>query len=136
MVPSLAPWNVPPSSLSLLKRDVHVWRASFHQLGALYDSFEEVISKDEQAKAHRYKFEDNRREYIIARGFLRFLLGGYLKESPGSLRFFYNPYGKPALMPGNGSGTINFNLSHAPRLCGVRVYTQSRGRHRYRAYSS
>ena len=88
MVPSLPSWCVPPPRLSLSANDVHVWRASFYQLGALYDSFEGVISVDEQAKARRYKFEDNRREYILGRGFLRFLLGGYMNQTPDKLRFF------------------------------------------------
>ena len=113
MVPSRLSWCVPPPRLSLSVKDVHVWRASFHQLGALYESLEEVISHDERVKAQRYKFEDNRREYILGRGFLRFLLGGYLKEPPEKLRFFYNPYGKPALYHQNGSESIHFNLSHA-----------------------
>ena len=113
MVPSAPTWCVPPRTLSLSEREVHVWRASFHQLDALYESFEEVISVDEQAKARRYRFDEHRREYITARGFLRFLLGAYAGQNPQELKFLYNPFGKPSLYNINGSHRITFNLSHA-----------------------
>lgn len=113
MVPSVPTWTVPPTSLTLFNQQVHVWRASFHQLDALYESLEEVISVDEKAKARRYRFENNRREYITARGFLRFLLGSYAKQNPQDLKFLYNPFGKPSLYTSPQSQRITFNLSHA-----------------------
>ena len=113
MVPSVPTWCIPPRSLSLTEREVHVWRASFHQLDALYESLEEVISVDERSKARRYRFENNRREYITARGFLRFLLGSYAGKNPKDLKFLYNPFGKPALYDPQSNYRITFNLSHA-----------------------
>ena len=113
MVPSPPSWRTPPERLSLSTNDVHVWRASFHQLDALYESLEEVISVDERAKAKRYRFEDNRRDYILARGFLRFLLGLYTGQTPNELRFLYNPFGKPALAHVKNNRRITFNISHA-----------------------
>lgn len=113
MVPSVPAWRVPPRALSLSENEVHVWRASFHQLYALFESFEEVISVDEQAKARRYRFEDNRKEYITARGFLRFLLGAYAGQNPQDLKFLYNPFGKPSLYNTTNQVQVKFNLSHA-----------------------
>lgn len=113
MVPSVPTWRIPPQQLSLSEQEVHVWRASFHQLDALHESFEAVISSDERAKARRYRFEDNRREYITARGFLRFLLSAYASQKPADLKFVYNPFGKPSLFTKNGQQHISFNLSHA-----------------------
>ena len=105
-------WCVPPPTLSLSEGDVHVWRASFHQLDALLESFEDVISVDERAKARRYRFDDHRKEYISARGFLRFLLGAYTHQDPKDLKFLYNPFGKPALYPSSERPQVTFNLSH------------------------
>ncbi|MEM8487946.1 MAG: 4'-phosphopantetheinyl transferase superfamily protein [Bacteroidota bacterium] len=113
MTNPLPGWNTPPPSLSLTAGDVHVWRASFHELMPLLPHFKSLISVDEQMKAGRYRFEDNRDEYIIARGLLRHLLGSYLEQAPQSLQFFYNPYGKPALNLGTGENRLTFNLSHA-----------------------
>ena len=113
MVPSALSWCVPPANLKLVHSDVHVWRASFYQLFSYEEDFGELLSGDEQAKARRYRFEDNRREYIVGRGLLRHLLGCYLDQDPASLQFFYNAYGKPALMHTKGSEPLSFNVSHA-----------------------
>ena len=125
MSPSIPGWKIPPPSLELTTGDVHVWRASFHELMPLLNHFTALISPDEQMKAGRYKFDDNRAEYIIARGLLRHLLGSYLGQKPGNLRFFYNPYGKPALSNEAGTNRLTFNLSHAH---GYVMYVFTRGR--------
>ncbi len=125
IAPSISSWKIPPPSLQLTSTDVHVWRASFDQLMPLLHHFSEMISLDEQMKAGRYRFEDNRREYVIARGLLRHLLGSYLEQDPQSLQFFYNPYGKPALNGEAGANRLTFNLSHAH---GFILYVFTRGR--------
>lgn len=118
-------WKVPPPSLQLSSKDVHVWRASFHQLMPLLPYFRTLLSSDEQMKAGRYRFEDNRQEYIIARGLLRHLLGSYLGDDPHRLRFHYNAYGKPALSSEAGPERLTFNVSHAH---GFVLYVFTRGR--------
>ncbi len=125
MAPSLTGWNTPPPSLQLTTGDVHVWRASFQQLTPLLHHFNALLSQDEQMKAGRYRFDDNRDEYIIARGLLRHLLGSYLGQDAKGLRFFYNPYGKPALSNEAGQERLSFNLSHAH---GYILYVFTRGR--------
>ncbi len=125
MALSLPDWEIAPPSLQLTSGEVHVWRASFHQLMPLLNHFRSLISHDELMKSDRYRFQDNREEYIIARGLLRHLLGSYLGESPRSLRFFYNPYGKPALSNEAGENRLTFNLSHAH---GYVLYVFTRGR--------
>lgn len=124
-IPSLPGWKLPPASVQLTSNDVHVWRASFRQLKPLLRHFESLISPDERMKASRYRFEDNREEYIIARGLLRHLLGSYLGKKPASLQFFYNPYGKPAINSEAGNNRITFNLSHAH---GYILYVFTKGR--------
>ena len=118
-------WKIPPPSLELSSKDVHVWRASFHQLMPLLQYFKALLSTDEQMKAGRYRFEDNREEYIIARGLLRHLLGSYCTKDPRNLQFHYNPYGKPALSSEAGPHRLTFNVSHAH---GFVLYVFTRGR--------
>ena len=125
MVPSMNSWSTPPVSLELLGADVHVWRASFFRLTPFLAQLSAVVSEDERSKARRYKFEDNRTEYLLARGLLRRLLGNYLEEDPASLRFAYNPYGKPALVNQAGQNRLTFNVSHSH---GIVLYVFSRGR--------
>jgi 4'-phosphopantetheinyl transferase len=125
MVPTMPPWRRSPGSPSLYADEVHVWRASFHQLSDRIRHFESMISEDERSKARRYRFDDNREEYILGRGLLRQLIGGYLEQDPASVQFVYNPYGKPSLIGQGGPNRLTFNISHAH---GLVLCAFSRGR--------
>ena len=68
-----------------------------------------LLSEDELDRAGHFHFEKDRVAFILARGFLRTLLGRYLG---GEVRFVYGAHGKPALYRA-GPG---FNLSHTDGL--------------------
>ena len=125
MVPSATSWSTPPEDLELHHEEVHIWRASFYQLTPYLSQFEALLSSDERSRAQRYKFEENRSEYTLARGLLRNLLGLYQNADPLRLRFVYNPYGKPSLVGGAGQLGVSFNVSHSH---GIVLYAFSRNR--------
>jgi 4'-phosphopantetheinyl transferase len=108
-------WLTPPNDLVLRKDEVHVWRASLHFGPADVESFRQTLSPDEISKAERFYFEEDRRHFIAARGLLRTILGRYLETDPSCLRFWYQLYGKPALV-GENCKTYSFNLSHSHGL--------------------
>ncbi len=74
--------------------------------------WERLLSEDEHLRAGRCSDEDVRARYVISRGVLRILLGGYLNEKAHRIHFVYNPRGKPGL-PGLDPNRVQFNLSHA-----------------------
>lgn len=74
---------------------------------APWDVDEELLSADELARAARFRFERDRWRYVRGRATLRRLLGDWVGEDPGALRFSYNGQGKPAL-----PGGPEFNLAH------------------------
>lgn len=78
--------------------------------GMLADLFHS-LSPEECARAARFKFEADRRRFIVARAGMRKLLGCLLGEDPGKLRFAYSRWGKPYL-EGEASH-LGFNLSHS-----------------------
>ncbi len=59
----------------------------------------------------RFRFERDRRRYLIGRGLLRSLLGRYLDLAPQDLRFENAAAGKPHLA--SGQGQLQFNLAHS-----------------------
>jgi len=77
-----------------------------------------LLSPDEQERAARFVFREDRRRYIVARARLRQLLGERLGAAPGALEFVYGEHGKPALAP-RYEDDLRFNLSHGE---GVAVY--------------
>jgi 4'-phosphopantetheinyl transferase len=111
-------WSSPPSSLSLQTGDVHVWR---HVLDHPLEGFLELLQPDEIDRANRFYFERDRKRFVIARGFLRVLLGRYLQSDPQGLMFSYGPHGKPWL----AHGSLRFNMSHSH---GMALYALTEGR--------
>ena len=103
-------WAEAPPSLSLESGGVHVWRVSLDQPDERLDRFRRTLEPDELNRASRFHFDKHRRHFIVARGFLRSVVGRYLETQPEALRFSYGAYGKPALA---SEHVLRFNLSHS-----------------------
>jgi len=105
--------------------EVHVWRATLDQTPSQIQSFRHNLAADEQARAGRFYFARDREYFIVARGVLRAILGGYLKRAPESISFCYSSHGKPALAGESDGDAIRFNVSHSH---GTALYAVTRGR--------
>jgi 4'-phosphopantetheinyl transferase len=119
------PWRSPPETLVLGCDEVHVWRATLDQTPSQIQSFRHNLAADEQARAGRFYFARDREYFIVARGVLRAILGGYLKRAPESISFCYSSHGKPALAGESDGDAIRFNVSHSH---GTALYAVTRGR--------
>jgi len=119
------PWRPPPEILVLRCDEVHVWRATLDQTPSQIESFRHYLAADEPARAERFYFQRDREHFIVARGMLRAILGGYLNRAPESLSLCYSSHGKPALAGESGGDAIRFNLSHSH---GIALYAVTRGR--------
>ena len=94
-------------------RGVAVGLARLDEEGEPLDAAERVLSKDELARAARFRFERDRDAFVRARAFLRRTLGSALLQDPKALEFLVGPFGKPALANARG---LEFNLSHSGAL--------------------
>ena len=74
-----------------------------------------VLSDAEQARARRFRFDRHRHAFIIARGWLRHLVGRHSGRPPCQVEFATNEFGKPFLTPAP-SPALHFNLSHSDAL--------------------
>jgi len=106
------------------RNEVHVWRVPLDESRAAL--LRPLLAPDECARADRFHFSRDRHRFIVARGSLRIILGGYLKQEPAQLSFSYSQYGKPALADETDGSRLSFNLSHANELALIAV-TQGRG---------
>jgi 4'-phosphopantetheinyl transferase len=105
--------------------EIHVWHAALDRGGQVPGELESTLSLEEKARADRSHFANDRNRFVVARGLLRELLGGYLHQNPADLEFSYGPHGKPSLSGGNASSGLCFNLSHSSDLA---VYAIARER--------
>jgi 4'-phosphopantetheinyl transferase len=123
LTPEASIWSTtPPASLSLTGDEVHVWRLDLDRPAA---PLFELLQPDEVARANRFHFEKDRRHFVVARGFLRQLLGWYLQASPKRLDFAYGTWGKPSLAGEFRESQLRFNMSHSH---GVALYAVTEGR--------
>lgn len=109
-------WHLPPTELILTSSDVHVWCANLDQSAARVHQLAETLSADEQVRAERFYFEQDRKRFIVGRGLLREILSCYLGITAKELQFCYGWRGKPALAEKFGDSKLCFNLSHSQGL--------------------
>lgn len=105
-----------PGSLRLPDGEVHVWRAVISSRLEDLAELRSVLSRDERARADRFRAVADRARFAVARGALRRILARYTGESPESLCFDYGPWGKPRLVPSDRTVHIEFNLSHSGEM--------------------
>ena len=126
MTPETSIWSpLPPgapASLSLSADEVHVWRLGLDRPA---EPFVELLQPDEVARANRFYFEKDRKHFVVARGFLRLLLGWYLHADPKRLQFAYGAWGKPSLDGEFRESQLRFNMSHSH---GMALYAVTEGR--------
>jgi 4'-phosphopantetheinyl transferase len=103
-------------SAVLEKHEVHVWEASLDVTASRLATLRNVLSADELSRSHTYRFQDDRRHFVVTRGLLRTILARYLHANPKQLCFAVSETGKPELHPDVHSG-IRFSLSY----CGDRA---------------
>jgi len=69
---------------------------------------EDVLSAEEQLRANRFAFDEDRQRFVSARGRVRQILGGHTGADPASLSFERGEHGKPSL---SGGPAFNFSDS-------------------------
>lgn len=114
---------VRPSSLSglvLKKNEVHVWLVQADD-ESLSQIFEDLLSSAERDRASRFKFETDRRRYVVAHVALRTILSFYVKSPAQELQFAAGPNGKPKLALIHAKEQFEFNLSHSHEVALIAV---------------
>jgi 4'-phosphopantetheinyl transferase len=96
--------------------EIHVWRATLVASDADIPRFEVCLSVDEQRRANQFRFQRDRRRFVVRRAVARALLAQYLGTQPSLLAFVYGSYGKPELAPPFHSVGLCFSMSHSQDL--------------------
>lgn len=79
----------------------------------------ETLDQDERARAERFHFAVDRRDFIAAHALLRAQLTRRLDIPPREWRFARDANGKPGVDPRLGAPEVAFNLSHTRGLVAV-----------------
>ena len=119
-------WPLASSAPLPDKDEVHVWRMVLDSHLSRVERLQQTVAAEEMARAERFRFEKDRRRFMVARGTLRAILSRYLSIPPSRLRFLYGPRGKPRLAEEMGGSRLRFNLahSHGRALCAVTAHRE------------
>ncbi|SDE78974.1 4'-phosphopantetheinyl transferase [Pricia antarctica] len=97
----------------LPENEVQLWYFKVDEFLKDVESYANLLSLKETARADSFKFDKDRTVYILARGLLRILSGRYLNKIPKKIKFDYGEYGKPGYKFQN---PIAFNISHSGNM--------------------
>ena len=114
-VPLITNWLKAPGTITLDSTRVHVWKFPLDLQDRAVSRLEDVLSRDEQRRARRFRFARHRVRFTVARGRLRILLGRYLGRAPEQVAFGYGQRGKPDLA-GVEDVRLAFNISHSRNI--------------------
>ncbi|HSK28853.1 MAG TPA: 4'-phosphopantetheinyl transferase superfamily protein [Candidatus Limnocylindria bacterium] len=92
---------------------IHVWSVNLNGSILRSDQVLGVLSIEEKSRAAKFKFERDRRRYIIAHAALHDILAGYVNAAAADLRFVAGMNGKPSLAAPLDASGVAFNLSHS-----------------------
>jgi len=106
---------------------VQIWHRETNSLNAdAEQTAARYLSIEEQDRANRFHFRDDRRDFIIAHDLLRRALSSVSHRSPADWQFVKNEHGKPKL--GDDLAKINplsFSLTHTRGCVACAVTTNS-----------
>lgn len=101
------------------KDEIHVWQATpSAELAAVLLP---VLSRDECARASRFRQASDAQRFVTARGVLRTVLGQYLDQPARNVQICYGQAGKPALAV---DAALQFNVSHSAEMVLVAISRQ------------
>lgn len=113
--------------LGRLECEAHVWFANpatvvnADQLAACAS----LLSPEENTRLHRFKFEKDRHQFLLAHALVRTVLSAYVDVHPSAWQFTYNPYGRPEIAAPDINTPLRFNLTHTDGLVACLVTLNS-----------
>ncbi|PEU19244.1 MULTISPECIES: 4'-phosphopantetheinyl transferase superfamily protein [unclassified Bacillus (in: firmicutes)] len=106
---------------NITKNEICVFYFSLQLKLEKCNKFYRFLSPDEKEKYQRYHSKEDALRYVMGRGIIRILLGGYTGIAPEDLEFEYSQKGKPTLKSTRNRNKICFNLSHSAEALVVAI---------------
>ena len=105
-------WSAPIEIIE--DRAIHVWGYSLDGSPSFVEQCRSWLSEDERGRAARFIRQQDQRQFVLAHGGLRAVLGRYTGLDPSALMFQLTQTGKPELLNRPAIRcSLRFNLSHS-----------------------
>jgi 4'-phosphopantetheinyl transferase len=103
----------PAAAMPIRDDEVHLWRVRLDRGAAELARLRSTLAADEVERAERFRFNEHRNAFIVARGALRAILARYCEIAAEKIEFAYAYAGKPRLAREAPEQALAFNLSHS-----------------------
>lgn len=103
----------------LSSEDIHLYCSFYNEIHdpKLISEYELLLSAEEKSQQKKFRFDDDRKRYLVTRALVRTVLSRYSGLAPEEWEFDKNENGKPCVSGAHtGDQTIRFNLSHTKNL--------------------
>jgi 4'-phosphopantetheinyl transferase len=101
----------------LLEASANIWLAKISLLTPYMKNLASFLSQKELSRAYSLAAGQYRDVYILSHGILRLILSYYSGIHPREIIFHTSPAGKPFI----STGTLLFNMSHAPNIVAIAI---------------
>jgi len=105
--------------ITLPLQDIHLWIVHTDQINdaELLTQYYQILSNEEQTRNQRFKFEKDRKQHLITRALVRYILSEYISSTaPSDWKFTQTEHGKPEVAPDMLPFPLKFNLSHSHKM--------------------
>ncbi|MDT8399251.1 MAG: 4'-phosphopantetheinyl transferase superfamily protein [Pseudomonadales bacterium] len=105
--------------MKIAKHEIHLWVVLDQEIKdpALLESYQALLSAEEEVRHQRFIFPRHRHQYLVTRALARAILAEYDQAAtPENLLFVRNEYGKPGVTGFSKGSQLSFNISHTEGL--------------------
>jgi 4'-phosphopantetheinyl transferase len=98
---------------------IHLWLTFYDEIREqrLLSDYWSLLGAAEREKHSRFRFERDRRQYLVTRALVRTVLSKYVGVDPQDWRFTTNAFGRPQIANENvGAADLTFNIAHTRGL--------------------
>lgn len=110
-------WSLPAQQPSLAPGEITVWKFVPSELFKYAAQFEELLSTHEKQRLERFADAAARREFLVCRGVLHWLLAVLSGEELSKTQVREDSLGKPYLEAEAHNHPLEFNIAHTEGLC-------------------
>ncbi|MGQ0506175.1 MAG: 4'-phosphopantetheinyl transferase family protein [Myxococcaceae bacterium] len=109
---------MPRNRITLAPGEAHLWWVRPERINepALLSAYWGMMTPEERDRHDRYRFENNRREFLLTRALARTTLSRYVDVPPSAWRFGANEHGCPHVLEPREGAHLRFNLSNTTGL--------------------
>ncbi len=115
----LTRWHQDQGLLALHPGQIDIWVAFVAEVSDadLAVQFDRVLIEDERQQHAKFRFEKDRRRYLVTRSLVRYVLSRYAPVQPADWRFASSDFGRPFIVdPHSAVQDLTFNISHSDQV--------------------